>query len=218
MLKLSYAVTPLGFNQFFGASPDYYAKFHDNHGNPLKGHNGIDFMSAHGNKLYAPCDGSARYAVDAHGGDGIYIHTSDDEGNWYNVILWHLCSKDDPQFAPLIPTDGSSVYVKKGQHIGYTDNTGAPYESSGDHLHFGLVKVTQDNTTTLNDDNGFNGCIDPKPFFDGNFANDPVPAIVATTSTVISEVAALPKDQQSQYIGPLKGIVDNLVAFLKKRG
>lgn len=173
-LKLSYAVSPMGINQVFGANPAYYARFHDAAGNPESGHMGVDFYAPHATPLYAPCDGMARYGFDDHGGDGIYIHTSDTEGNWYNVILWHLCGKDDPQFAPLIPTDGSQVQVTKGQHIGYTDNSGAPFESSGDHLHFGLAAVTADNSRNIYPDNGFNGCIDPMPFFDGLYAHPDV--------------------------------------------
>lgn len=221
MLKLSYAVFPAVVNQPFGANPDYYARFHDAAGNPEKGHMGIDFMASHATPLYAPCDGSASYGTDEHGGDGIYIHTTDGLGNWYNVILWHLCSKDDPQFKPLIPTDGSSVPVKRGDHIGYTDNTGAPFESSGDHLHFGLIPVNETNTITLFPNNGYNGCIDPHPYFDGTYAVnavDPVAAIVQTTADITAHIATLPKNQQAPLLEAVKKVVENLLAYLKARG
>lgn len=172
MLRLYFPVSPLGINQKFGASPEYYARFKDSQGNPEKGHMGVDFMSDHGNKLYAPCDGLAWYAEDEHGGDGIYIRTQADDGQWYNVILWHLCSKSDKQYAPLIPTDGSRVPVKLGQHIGYTDNTGAPFESSGDHLHFGLVPTNSAGTQALYPSNGYNGCVDAMPYFTNYYAKD----------------------------------------------
>lgn len=152
-----------GINQLFGENPEYYAKFGD------KGHPGIDFTAPHATPLYAPCDGQAFYAQDAHGGDGIYIRTQADKE--YTVILWHLCSKDDPKYHPLIPTDGSLTTVKVGQLIGYTDNTGAPYESSGDHLHFGLYPCYPEGLP-LDPENGFHGCINPKPYFNGYFAQD----------------------------------------------
>ena len=173
---------PPGVNQLFGANPAYYAKFLDDAGNPEKGHTGIDFTAPHATPLYAECDGNAFYASDAHGGDGIYIHTVQN-GQPYYVINWHLCSKDDPQFKPLIPTDGTWVGVKAGQLIGYTDNTGAPYESSGDHLHFGLIPLTASNTP-IAPNNGFNGCVDPIPYFTGFFAQD-IPTIIATDSALV---------------------------------
>jgi hypothetical protein len=87
----------------------------------------------------------------------------------YTVILWHLCSKDDPQYKPLIPCDGSITKVTCGQLIGYADNTGAPFESSGDHLHLGLF-VNDPTGAPLNPGNGYGGCIDPAPFINMRFA------------------------------------------------
>lgn len=166
-LKLYKPTKPSIVIQTFGGNPEYYARFKDRFGNPEKGHMGIDFVATHGTPLYAVVEGLARYEADEHGGDGIVIHT--DVFNYkgqpatFNVINWHLCSKDDPKFHPLIPTDGSQTKVKLGDLIGYTDNTGAPFESSGDHLHFGLVPFDlQGNAIEAH--NGFNGCIDPAPY------------------------------------------------------
>lgn len=166
MKFLFYGIDVAHVNQPFGGNPEYYARFKDQFGNPEKGHNGIDFMALHATPLLSPCTGTAMYAQDEHGGDGIYIDTTDGT-NWYRVILWHLCSKDDPQYKPLIPTDGSRVPVKTGQLIGYTDNSGAPFESSGDHLHFGLIPITKENGEALYPRNGFNGCVDATPYFTG---------------------------------------------------
>ena len=155
-----------GINQLFGQDPTYYAKF------GWKGHNGIDFTAPHATPLYAPCEGEAFYATDAHGGDGIYIRTPySAAGQQYSVILWHLIGKDDPVYHPLIPLDGTMVKVSVGALLGYTDNTGTPYESSGDHLHFGLMP-TDASGNALNPDNGYGGCVDPMPFFTGTFAQD----------------------------------------------
>lgn len=174
-LELFYPVKPLHINQGFGANPEYYARFLDRFGKPEKGHMGIDFEAAHGTPVYSACDGIAHYETDAHGGDGIVVHTNPfDYQNGqatFNVIYWHLCSKDDPKLRPLIPTDGTQVQVSVGQLLGYADNTGAPFESSGDHLHFGLVPFDPKGNA-IEAANGFNGCIDPTPYFVGYFAQD----------------------------------------------
>jgi hypothetical protein len=194
-------------NQPFGANAAYYAKFLDRFGNPQKGHPGIDFQAAHGTPLYAVCDGTAWYLQDAHGGDGIYIQTdlSVYQGSqaYFWIINWHLCSKDDPQFKPLIPTDGTRVKVKAGQLIAYTDNTGSPYESSGDHLHFGLIPVHPDGSP-FDPQNGFDGCIDPAPYLTNNFAGDAqkVSEIVTAASVVVPAVAAssLPTQVKQNFL------------------
>ena len=157
-MKLSYPVTPLHINQPFGANPEYYAKF------GTKGHMGIDFLALHGQPVYSPFDGYAYYVgPDEHGGDGVYVASNPDpDGTSYIAIHWHLCSKDDPKYAPLVGNPGR--WVKRGELIGYADNSGAPFESSGDHLHFGL-QACKDGLV-INKDNGFDGCIDPQPFFD----------------------------------------------------
>src|SRR5947209_2518482 len=98
MLELNYPVSPVNILQPFGANPAYYARFLDVYGVPEKGHMGIDLRASHGQPVYAPCDGDAFYTKDAHGGDGIYIRVPNNAAPEYDVILWHLCSKDDPQF------------------------------------------------------------------------------------------------------------------------
>lgn len=93
------------------------------------------------------------------------------EATAFNLILWHLIGDTDPQFPPPIPTTGYSFTIHRGDLPGYADNTGAPFESSGDHCHFGLRALDKYGTVS-NQDNGFNGCIDPKPFLDGTYAQD----------------------------------------------
>jgi len=51
--------------------------------------------------------------------------------------------------------------IKAGKLIGQADNTGA--YTTGDHLHFGLKQTF--NGATINKDNGYNGAIDPAPYF-----------------------------------------------------
>ena len=193
---LYYPTKPNTLIQGFAANPAYYARFLDKAGNPLKGHMGLDFVAAHGTPLYAVCDGLAFYATDDHGGDGIYINATPATGGRFYVINWHLCSKDDPHYKPLIPTDGSWTPVKAGQLIGYTDNTGAPFESSGDHLHLGLMPLSAQGAI-LQPSNGFGGCVDPTPYFNGKYAADitnppaPIPSMPPlSTSDQIAVLAA----------------------------
>lgn len=203
-LELWFAVKPEYINQKFAENPlnpdgtSYYSRFKDARGNPLKGHMGIDFQASHGQPVHAPCSGKAWYVEDSHGGDGICIKTEpfdyqNRQAN-FRVILYHLCSKDDPKFHPLIPTDGSMVDVELGQLIGYADNSGAPYESSGDHLHFGLAP-TNENGYYLEPENGYGGCIDPWPYFNGFYAEDKNKVIANLTEQVslLTKVVSLLK-------------------------
>ena len=169
-LSLFYPVNPVHINQAFGLNADYYTRFHDTFGNPLKGHQGVDFMAVHGQPIYAPIDGLATYITDTHGGEGVIITTDqpyDYSGGtcWFNCIHWHLIGNTDPKY----PQPFTSQVVKTGDLIGYADNTGAPYESSGNHLHFGLCPVNQ-NQQMLLASNGYGGCIDSMPYFNGSYA------------------------------------------------
>lgn len=188
---LAYPVFPIHLNQGFGSNPQYYAKFLDDNGHPEKGHSGLDLQAIHGQPVYAAHDGLARtVGPDDHGGQGVYIRTTtpDDNGKYYTSIYWHLVGTTDPKFPQ--PHQGIWV-VKKGDLIGYSNNTGAPYESTGDHLHFGLAQCTQ-NGVFLNRDNGFNGCVDPQPYFDGTYATDTVinpPPPAVTIAQIASQNA-----------------------------
>lgn len=163
---LYWPVKPLHINQPFGANPEYYAKFLDIYGNPEKGHQGIDLMAFHGQPVYAAHDGDAIYLKDKHGGEGIWVY-----GDGFATIYWHLIGDTDPTYAIPIPFDQERHPVKAGDLIGYADNTGAPFESSGDHLHFGFIFINP-NGTVSNSDNGYGGCVDPAPYINGKFAQD----------------------------------------------
>lgn len=178
--ELWYPVSPLHINQAFGGNAAYYARFTDNYGQPIKGHQGLDLQAAHGQPVYAAHDGLAWYVgPDDHGGDGIYIRTAqpDADGKYWTTIYWHLCSKDDTQFKPLV---NALTPVKRGDLIGYADNSGAPFESTGDHLHWGLAECDQ-NGVFIHKQNGYGGCQDPLPFCNGKYATDiaqpPTPAV-----------------------------------------
>ncbi len=171
--ELYYPCKPFFVRQPFGANADYYSKFLDQNGNPQKGHMGVDLLGTHGTPIYSPIKGTAKYVKDSHGGEGLYILTDD----WYDydgqqvkftVILWHMIGGTDPKFPNLIPTE---KHVEIGELVGFADNTGAPYESSGDHLHLGLYPSNIYGAFLLVN-NGYSGGIDPAPYFNGFFAQD----------------------------------------------
>lgn len=196
-LSLYYPVSPYHLNQGFGENPGYYARFHDEFGNPEKGHNGNDLMAFHGQPVYAATDGQAQFAQDAHGGEGIYI-TTDDSYDYkgaqvrFRIINWHLIGNTDPKYPSPIPLDGKQYPVKAGDLIGYADNTGAPFESSGDHLHLGLIPLNA-SLNALEPANGFNGCVDAQPFFNGSYAKDAKKVIQNLTAqvSILSKILTL---------------------------
>lgn len=205
-LSLFYPVSPFHLNQGFGENAAYYARFHDQMGNPEKGHNGNDLMAYHGQPVYAATDGMAQFARDEHGGEGIYITTVDKyeyKGSQvsFRLINWHLIGDTDRNFPSPIPLTGSEYPVKAGDLIGYADNTGAPFESSGDHLHLGLIPLNSSGSA-LEPGNGFNGCVDAYPYFNGNFAKD--------ANKVNANLAV--------QVGLLQKIVQLLTSILKNRG
>lgn len=211
MLKLSYPLhTQIHIVQPFGNDPAYYSKF------GWKGHPGIDFQAPHATPVYAPSDGLAYYVSDTHGGHGIYIHTKDDAGNWYNLIHWHLIGHDDPTYAPVIPQTGFYP-VKEGALIGYADNSGAPYESSGDHLHFG-VQPCNANYTALDSTNGMGGCVDPAPFLPPPQAEaaNVVEQSIQTATQILTTVAQSnqPMSFRQELLDELKKVVEKLTTLL----
>jgi len=133
----------------------------------MKGHNGIDYSSKHGQNLYWNCDLKGyvyQHHVDSAGGIGLDIITIDKDGKIYKFRFWHL--KENSWVAPI----GS--WVDTGDLIGHADNTG---RSTGDHLHFGLKPQIEDengNYKNSQSGNGYFGAIDPSPFIKDIFVGD----------------------------------------------
>ena len=134
----------------------------------LQGHSGADLRAGHGQTLYSSCNGIVEeIQTEVERGLGVGVIT--EEKYWFpdgdfniKVRYWHLMS----------------IAVKKGQKVqtgdilGLCDNTGA---SSGDHLHFEVKRVKQNSNGVwynIDQDNGYNGGIDPIQFMDGTFAVD----------------------------------------------
>lgn len=208
-MRFLYRPTKDAINQTFGSDPAYYAKLGQ------KGHPGLDFGSSSGTPLYAPCDGDYFYTSDKYGGVGFWCRYPNNEHPIYNIILWHIYPREDAKFHPLIPSrDGVVTNVKAGTLIAYTDNSGFPKESTGPHLHLGVMPC--DNTgAALNPNNGFDGCVDPTPFLFDIAAQDlsAIDAAVESSDNVVQAIV------QSPYIltTPQKqSLLDALKAFLIK--
>lgn len=157
-----------GINQAFGANfNSFYTKI------GLKGHNGIDFWAPDSTPVYATHDGRVTFTgYDGAGGLGVVIRTTEqfDYGNeqaYYKSIYWHL--KRD-----TIKVTGGQT-VKAGDLIAFADNTG---RSTGSHLHFGLkpIQKGEEDWVWFNTEpeNGYNGAIDPMPYFDRYFFSKPM--------------------------------------------
>lgn len=176
-LQLSYPLDlPFGVTQKFGENQ--LALYKDTLG--LKGHNGMDMSAKNGTPVYATHDGEVTFAgEDGSGGLGVVIRTlepHDYEGGTALIksIYWHL------KHGSIIVT--ANQKVKKGEKIGEADNTGL---STGDHLHFGIKPIAQGEQAwqwnNVEQTNGYNGAIDPSPYFDGtypkNYTQKPISAL-----------------------------------------
>lgn len=178
-LRLYYPCRPFKVNQPFGTNPATYAQF------GLKGHNGLDLFTLHGQPVYAAHDGTCYPEVDSNQGHGVVIR-SDEQYEFQGfqahakTIYWHLVKAD------AVVKTGQKV--KAGDLIGYADSTGF---STGDHLHFGLKpqEWNEENWTWFNlaQTNGYLGAIDPAPYWTGIYAED-VPKQISALRKQIAEL------------------------------
>jgi murein DD-endopeptidase MepM/ murein hydrolase activator NlpD len=161
---LFFPVKPWIITQGFGVNPDMYKQF------GINGHNGLDIVAGHGQNVYAAHDGVVVYAgLDGNEGVGVVIRTNREVeyagGKAYmKSIYWHLINNVKVRVGQQ---------VKAGDLIGYADSTGF---STGDHLHFAIKpQAMGENDWTWDNvaqNNGFNGAIDPTPYFSGYYAQD----------------------------------------------
>lgn len=124
------------------------------------GHNGVDIVSFHGDKIYAPEDGIVFKVYDlTHGsvtkGFGVHLITKPINGLCRVHILWHMMSN-------LCVKDGDEV--KQGDILGYEGASGAVFENGvavpddkkgvppypGTHCHWGELIVKQTIQPSLN--------------------------------------------------------------------
>ncbi len=211
--SLAYPVKPYIVNQQFGVNQAYYSKFLDARGIPEKGHMGIDIQASHGQPVYAAHDGNAFFFKDAHGGEGIINMSLD---RTFQTINWHLCGDTDPLFKSPIPLDGKEYPVKKGDLLGHADNTGAPYESNGTHLHFGYRPLNLQYGSPLHPENGFDGCDDATPLFDGTYACDIALAVVKDEVQQVATV--LQNNPSPAQLTIVQKILQSIASFLATLG
>jgi murein DD-endopeptidase MepM/ murein hydrolase activator NlpD len=155
-LKICYPLNPpFPINQRWNEHPEYYNKI------GMKGHNGWDFCVQEGTPVYATHDGFVNFAgIDGTMSKTIMIDTNNEGKEGYRTACAHL--------SEYFVSPGQKV--KRGELIGKTGNTGR--YTSGPHLHFGIKPIF--NYSELDRNNGYNGCVDPAPFFDGYYPKDVV--------------------------------------------
>lgn len=212
-MKFLYRPVKDAISQPFGGDPSYYQNLN------FKGHPGIDFASPHGTPIYSPCDADAFYATDKYGGDGIYLRYPNNVQPIYNIILWHMVTPGDQQYPFKIDTTkGVITKVKAGDLLGYSDNSGFPKESTGDHLHFGLMPC--DSTGgPLDRTNGFGGCIDPAPYlFDIPAEELPqLDATIEATQKVVDSIISAPltPTEKGGLLSQIKTLILKVASFFK---
>lgn len=171
-LDLIYPLDKVVIAQPFGVNGEWYRA----NGVNVKGHNGIDFWTKHGDPVYATHDGYASYQIDANGGHGVVIITDKEfEYNggttFFKTVYWHLVDGlKEPKYASPFQDKTGFTKVEMGDLIGYADNTGF---STATHLHFALKPCAKGEAwgTWYNTegDNGYSGCVDPAPYFNKHF-------------------------------------------------
>lgn len=182
-LRLYYPCKPYRvFQKYAECMPDICDLYHSL---GLKGHNGEDVQCYSDTKLYASHDGTVVHAGE-DGSSGYLVVIRTDEpydynglGTYFKTLYAHL-RKDGLQVK-------AGQKVKIGDFIALSDNTGI---SKGAHLHFGLKPVHPGEAEwqwfNLEQDNGYNGAIDPAPYWTGVHAIDVPSQIQAAKNTVAS--------------------------------
>jgi murein DD-endopeptidase MepM/ murein hydrolase activator NlpD len=160
--------------QYFSENPSLYAQFE------LKGHNGIDLVRPHGEKLFAIEDADVVEVKDNPDGFGKYLRfvgKPDKDGICNEWTYGHNSVNHVKQ----------GDVVEAGQHIADMGNTGFVVSNSngngywkvnpyaGTHLHLGLRKMKRVKSggflypgstirlSTQNYSNGYKGAVDPVP-------------------------------------------------------
>lgn len=136
--------------QNFGVNYEAYKWIKDYKGNPIKGHNGVDFGTPNHTPLLNPFPKDSEVVVSKVG--------YDEKGYGWFLRIW-----DKTQRCVALYAHCEKILVKEGdrlafqQLVAYSDNTGW---STGPHLHFGFYEV-DDQGNKLNRDNGFDGYLNP---------------------------------------------------------
>lgn len=212
-LELFYPVkNPINPTNLFGTKSSMYSSLGQ------VGHPGEDFECPMYTPVYAPCDGDAFYVSDKYGGDGLWIRVPNNAKPAFNIILYHLVPKGTAVYPYSISTIlGDVTAVKAGQLLAYSGNSGYPVESSGPHLHVGVMPCDLTGEA-LNRANGFLGCVDPAPYWNGKYAEDiNKQAIIQTTSDIVQEVTTAPisPSDKLSLLGQLKSLLLAIAQLFK---
>lgn len=190
--QIYYPIKPYTVTQKFGETANL--QYYKDNGIIFNGHNGIDMTAKHGQPIYAAHDGIAYYEVDEDQGHGVILRNeelSDYLGSqvYMKTIYWHMVdSSKEPQYESPVEKyrdlTKQGMPVKAGDLLGYANSTGL---STGDHLHFGLKPTLPSEPdwqigSNLVPDNGYQGAIDPTPYFNGLYAEDLNNSPQSTTS------------------------------------
>jgi len=159
MKKLTKPILYCVITQPFGGNPDMPIAWKED-GTPityrsigLRGHNGIDLRLTAGRNIYA-----------AH--SGIVVRAEFDKGFGNFVAIKSVVDGIITRYGHnerLEVKEGDCV--EAGQLIAIGGNTGW---SRGAHCHFDLAQIDK-NGNIINQNNGFGGRIDPRPFFGKDF-------------------------------------------------
>lgn len=131
-----------GISQLWGENRAYYSQYTYD-GVPLRGHNGIDFLTPPGTPVLAVAPGLVIMVGVEPQGFGLYVLL---EHEWGQSIYAHLERAD--------VSLGQSV--ARGQQIGLSGNSG---RSTGPHLHFAIRINPYDRA------DGWGGYSDPLPYW-----------------------------------------------------
>jgi hypothetical protein len=145
-IELALPLEDILVTQTFGVN---YLSFYKDMG--LIGHNGIDFKS-HNAYCYAAISGTVLFSGQGQDGGECIMIVNDMGNESYGVLYYHLETR-------LVKTGDK---VKMFDKIGVCDNTGK--YTTGGHLHFELY-YTMKNGIIKDRDNGYNGRINPAPYF-----------------------------------------------------
>ncbi len=178
-LQLYFPLKTFTQTQGFGENlADFYVKM------GMLGHNGIDMVGWEGQVVRAAHNGTVTFAgEDGAAGLGVVVRSDeefeDSEGkpSYWKSIYWHL-KKDT-----IVVKYGQKVVV--GDILAQCDNTGM---STGSHLHFGIKPCAKGENDwswyNLEQNNGYLGAVDPKPYWTGFYAEDYRVLIPALSSLV----------------------------------
>lgn len=162
-----------GISQLWGENPHIYSGISYD-GVPLKGHNGIDFLTPNGTQLLAVADGVvAEVVANDPSGFGMYVKL---RHSWGESLYAHMQSTSVQV--------GQSV--RRGDAIGRSNNTGFSF---GPHLHLAI------RVNPYNRQDGWGGFTDPLPYLNPRDFQLPGYVLGAT----LSAAAAPSLDARTAY-------------------